>query len=145
MHCHVARFDYHGGVICPLLSCQVEPLVKSYLGNTLHLLGSMAQPTMTAYVLRRLRASVAFLGPFPRLTKRTLRLALSTFGGSGDDEAPRLQVRCNLRDRHHDRARRDCLGARKGDQSRTGKYGRRERGKGAQGQCRRAQGAVNCA
>lgn len=69
----------------------MEPLAKSYLGNSLHLLGSMTQPAMTAYTLRRLRASAAFLGPFPRLAKRLLKLALELFGSA--ENGPRLQVR----------------------------------------------------
>jgi nucleolar complex protein 2 len=69
---------------------QVEPLVKSYLGNSLHLLSSMTQPDMTSYALRRLRSSVAFLGPYPRLTKKLLKLGLELFGSA--DQGPRLQA-----------------------------------------------------
>lgn len=74
----------------PLL--QVEPLVKSYLGNSLHLLASMTQPEMTAYTLRRLRPSAAFFGPYPRLTKKLLKLGLEIFGSGEKENAPRLQV-----------------------------------------------------
>jgi nucleolar complex protein 2 len=75
---------------------QVEPLVKSYLGNSLHLLASMTQPEMSAYTLRRLRPSAAFFGPYPRLTKKLLKLGLELFGSGEKENAPRLQVRVLL-------------------------------------------------
>jgi hypothetical protein len=84
--------------ICCYLHCyptaqpQVEPLVKSYLGNSLHLLASMTQPEMSAYTLRRLRPSAAFFGPYPRLTKKLLKLGLELFGSGEKENAPRLQV-----------------------------------------------------
>lgn len=53
----------------------------------------MAQPVMTAYTLRRLRPSAAFLGPYPRLTKKLLKLALELFGSGEKETAPRLQVK----------------------------------------------------
>jgi hypothetical protein len=78
---------------CPAArSLQVEPLVKSYLGNSLHLLASMTQPEMSAYTLRRLRPSAAFFGPYPRLTKKLLKLGLELFGSGEKENAPRLQV-----------------------------------------------------
>lgn len=69
---------------------KVAVLVKSYLGNSLHLLGASAEPAMLAFVLRRLRASAAFLGPFAKIQRRTLRAALGIFGSA--DNAPRVQV-----------------------------------------------------
>lgn len=71
---------------------KVEPLVKSYLGNSLHLLASMTQPEMSAYALRRLRPSAAFFGPYPRLTKKLLKLGLELFGSGEKENAPRLQA-----------------------------------------------------
>ncbi|CAL6417816.1 unnamed protein product [Bathycoccus prasinos] len=67
---------------------KVEPVVKSYIGNTLHLLGQLTDASMTSLVLRRLAASVAFLKPFERLTKRVTRTTLMCFS-SGE---PRLRV-----------------------------------------------------
>ena len=67
---------------------KVEPVVKSYIGNTLHLLGQLTDTSMTSLVLRRLAASVAFLKPFERLTKRVTRTTLMCFS-SGE---PRLRV-----------------------------------------------------
>jgi nucleolar complex protein 2 len=69
---------------------QVSPLMKSYLGNSLHLLSSMTQPAMTAFTLRRLRASAPFLGPFPHLAKKLMRSGLKLYGS--EEAAPRLQV-----------------------------------------------------
>lgn len=68
--------------------------MKSYIGNSIHLLSSMSQPAMTAYVLRRLRASAAFLGPMPHLTRKLLRMALKLFGA--EEPGPRLQVRVRV-------------------------------------------------
>ena len=67
---------------------KVEPVVKSYIGNTLHLLGQLTDASMTSLVLRRLAASVAFLKPFERLTKRVTRTTLMCFS-SGE---PKLRV-----------------------------------------------------
>jgi len=64
--------------------------VKSYLGNSIHLLSSMTQPAMTAFTLRRLRASAAFLGPFGHLTKKLMRIGLKLYGS--EEAGPRLQV-----------------------------------------------------
>ena len=67
---------------------KVEPVVKSYIGNTLHLLGQLTDASMTSLVLRRLAASVAFLKPFERLTKRVTRTTLMCFS-SGE---PKLRI-----------------------------------------------------
>jgi hypothetical protein len=65
--------------------------MKSYLGNSIHLLSSMTQPAMTAFTLRRLRASAAFLGPFNHLTKKLMRIGLKLYGS--EEAGPRLQVK----------------------------------------------------
>ena len=41
------------------------PLVKSYLGNTLQALAAMTDSPLTAFTLRRLRASAHFMTPQP--------------------------------------------------------------------------------
>lgn len=64
--------------------------MKSYLGNTIHLLASMTQPDMTAFTLRRLRASAALLGPWAHLSRKLLRLTLKLYGS--EEQGPRLQV-----------------------------------------------------
>jgi len=64
--------------------------VRSYLGNTLHLLGNMTEPAMLAFMLRRLRASAPMLAPFAKIQRRLLKLALQLFGSA--ENAPRLQV-----------------------------------------------------
>mmetsp|Transcript_10320 Transcript_10320/g.29240 ORF Transcript_10320/g.29240 Transcript_10320/m.29240 type:complete len:725 (-) Transcript_10320:321-2495(-) len=59
---------------------KVEPLVKSYLGNTLHLVSNVTEPGLAAYVYQRLRASVDLFTKFPVLSKKLLKLALKSFG-----------------------------------------------------------------
>lgn len=65
--------------------------MKSYLGNSIHLLSSMTQPAMTSFTLRRLRASAPFLGPFNHLAKKLMRLGLKLYGS--EEPGPRLQVK----------------------------------------------------
>jgi nucleolar complex protein 2 len=96
---------------------KLDPLVKSYLGNTLHLLGehheqsqasarvyelvcphillllragALTDAAMLAFILRRLRASTVFLAPFEKLQRRLLKAALGLFGSA--DSAPRVQA-----------------------------------------------------
>ena len=61
---------------------KVEPLARAYLGNTLHMLTSLADPSMTAFILRRLRPSVDLLVCSERLAKKTLKGALAAYGGA---------------------------------------------------------------
>ena len=61
---------------------KVDPLARTYLGNTLHLLTSLADPSMTAFILRRLRPSVDLLVCSERLAKKTLKGALAAYGGA---------------------------------------------------------------
>ena len=59
---------------------KLEPLVKSYLGNTLHLLDAMADPSMTAFILRRLRPSAPLFAVSERLQRKGLKAAVAAFG-----------------------------------------------------------------
>jgi len=69
---------------------KVGPLVRSYLGNTLHLLSNVTDATLSAFVFQRLRASVDLFAPFHILSKKLLKLALRSFGtGLGDVAADR--------------------------------------------------------
>eukprot|EP00887_Chlorella_sp_A99_P000978 scaffold5.g978.t1 len=70
---------------------KAEPLIKSYLGNTLHLLGAMTDSAMLAFILRRVRASTVFLAPYEKLQRRYLKASLQLFGSA--DDAPRVQAR----------------------------------------------------
>jgi nucleolar complex protein 2 len=70
----------------------VEPLVKSFLGNTLHLLGQLTDPDMSRFLLARLNAAVPFFCTFERLTRKTLKAVLALFG-SGE---PALRVQSIL-------------------------------------------------
>lgn len=65
---------------------KVEPLIKSYLGNTLHILNQMTDNQMIAFTLRRLKASVCFLAALPRFTRKYLKVALH-FWGRGEGSA----------------------------------------------------------
>ena len=71
---------------------KVEPLAKSFLGNTLHLLGQLTDPDMSRFLMSRLNASVPFFHGFERLTRKTLKAVLSLFG-SGE---PALRVQSIL-------------------------------------------------
>ncbi|CAM6102685.1 unnamed protein product [Calypogeia fissa] len=66
---------------------KTEPFVKAYLGNSLNILNQMTDNEMIAFTLRRLKVSVPFLGPFPKLARRFLKVALH-FLCSGDGILP---------------------------------------------------------
>ncbi|BFI25735.1 nucleolar complex protein 2 [Marchantia polymorpha subsp. ruderalis] len=66
---------------------KVEPLVKSYLGNVLHILNQMTDNEMISFTLRRLKVSVPFLVALPRLSLKFLKVALH-FWGSGEGALP---------------------------------------------------------
>eukprot|EP00850_Spirogloea_muscicola_P001213 SM000004S15083 [mRNA] locus=s4:1147792:1153464:- [translate_table: standard] len=70
---------------------RVEPLARSYLGNALHILGQMTDTVMIGFTLRRLTASVALLGPFPKLARKLLKLVLH-FWASGEGALPVLSI-----------------------------------------------------
>lgn len=60
-------------------------LVKSYLGNSLHVLNQMTDAQMISFTLRRLKYSSLFLGAFPTLLRKYVKVALHFWGtGSGD-------------------------------------------------------------
>ncbi|XP_020550757.1 nucleolar complex protein 2 homolog [Sesamum indicum] len=59
-------------------------LVKSYLGNSLHVLNQMTDNEMIAFMLRRLKYSSVFLAAFPALLRKYIKVALHFWGtGSG--------------------------------------------------------------
>ncbi len=69
---------------------KVEPLVKSFVGNTAHALAGITDGAALAFALRRVRASVDLLGPLPRLAKKLLKVSLKLFAeGVGDAERDR--------------------------------------------------------
>lgn len=53
---------------------KLEPFVKSYLGNALHILNQMTDNQMIAFTVRRLKASVLFLAAFPILARKYLKV-----------------------------------------------------------------------
>mgnify|MGYP000733494094 FL=1 len=53
-----------------------EPLVKSYLGNTLHILTQMTDNQMISFTLKRLKASTSFMGALPRFARKYLKVPL---------------------------------------------------------------------
>ncbi|GER25041.1 nucleolar complex protein 2 homolog [Striga asiatica] len=62
-------------------------LVKSYLGNALHVLNQMTDSEMIAFVLRRLKYSALFLAAFPALLRKYIKVALH-FWGTGTGALP---------------------------------------------------------
>ncbi|KAL8129958.1 hypothetical protein V2J09_019113 [Rumex salicifolius] len=58
-------------------------LVKSYLGNSLHVLNQMTDAEMIAFTLRRLKYSSIFLAAFPSLLRKYLKVALHFWGTGG--------------------------------------------------------------
>ena len=58
---------------------KASPLIKSYLGNTLHLCSFLTDPGMLAFILRRLRASAYLLCAFPKLERLALKAAFALF------------------------------------------------------------------
>ncbi|CAN8271188.1 unnamed protein product [Cochlearia groenlandica] len=59
-------------------------LVKSYLGNSLHVLNQMTDTGMISFTLRRLKHSSVFLSAFPSLLRKYIKVAVHFWGtGSG--------------------------------------------------------------
>lgn len=58
-------------------------LVKSYLGNALHVLNQMTDAKMISFTLRRLQYSSIFLAAFPSLLRKYIRVALHFWGTGG--------------------------------------------------------------
>ncbi len=59
---------------------KIEPLARSFLGNSAHLLTLLQDPGVAAFVLRSLAPAAPFVVPFPRLAKKLLRSSLARFG-----------------------------------------------------------------
>ena len=74
---------------------KVSPLAKSYIGNTLHLLGNLTDAEMTGMVLSQLKSVIPFMATFERLIKRVTRTALHCFGSG--EPAVRVQAILLLR------------------------------------------------
>ncbi|XP_024029610.1 nucleolar complex protein 2 homolog [Morus notabilis] len=58
-------------------------LVKSYLGNALHVLNQMTDSGMISFTLRRLKFSSIFLAAFPSLLRKYVKVALHFWGTGG--------------------------------------------------------------
>ncbi|KAL1199536.1 Nucleolar complex-associated protein 2 [Cardamine amara subsp. amara] len=58
-------------------------LVKSYLGNSLHVLNQMTDTAMISFTLRRLKHSSDFLSAFPSLRRKYIKVALHFWGTGG--------------------------------------------------------------
>ncbi|EOY11698.1 Peroxidase 31, putative isoform 2 [Theobroma cacao] len=58
-------------------------LVKSYLGNALHVLNQMTDTKMISFTLRRLQYSSIFLAAFPSLLRKYIKVALHFWGTGG--------------------------------------------------------------
>ncbi|KAK9791168.1 hypothetical protein WJX73_004155 [Symbiochloris irregularis] len=77
-----------------LRTCQrwpkVQPLIKTFLGNSLHLLGSLTHASLQAFALRRMRASVVFLVSSDAVQRKLMRHALQVMGSA--DASARVQA-----------------------------------------------------
>ncbi|KAL0435476.1 UNVERIFIED_CONTAM: Nucleolar complex protein 2 [Sesamum radiatum] len=62
-------------------------LVKSYLGNSLHVLNQMTDNEMIAFMLRRLKYSSVFLAAFPALLRKYIKVSKSTLKTRAFQEA----------------------------------------------------------
>ncbi|KAL6493892.1 Nucleolar Complex 2 protein [Orobanche gracilis] len=58
-------------------------LVKSYLGNALHVLNQMTDNEMIVFMLRHLKSSAVFLAGFPALLRKYIKVALHFWGTGG--------------------------------------------------------------
>lgn len=58
-------------------------LVKSYLGNALHVLNQMTDTEMISFTLRRLKYSSIFLAAFPSFLRKYIKVALHFWGTGG--------------------------------------------------------------
>ncbi|XP_048324867.2 nucleolar complex-associated protein 2 [Ziziphus jujuba] len=58
-------------------------LVKSYLGNALHVLNQMTDTEMISFTLRRLKYSSIFLAAFPSLLRKYIKVSLHFWGTGG--------------------------------------------------------------
>ncbi|XP_061343100.1 nucleolar complex-associated protein 2 [Gastrolobium bilobum] len=58
-------------------------LVKSYLGNALHVLNQMTDTEMISFTLRRLKYSSLFLAAFPSLLRKYIKVVLHFWGTGG--------------------------------------------------------------
>ncbi|KAG9449998.1 hypothetical protein H6P81_009963 [Aristolochia fimbriata] len=58
-------------------------LMKSYLGNSLHVLNQMTDNQMITFTLRRLRSSVIFLAAFQNLLRKYIKVAVHFWGTGG--------------------------------------------------------------
>ncbi|KAI4306718.1 hypothetical protein L6164_029972 [Bauhinia variegata] len=58
-------------------------LVKSYLGNALHILNQMTDMEMISFTLRRIKYSSLFLAAFPTLLRKYIKVAIHFWGTGG--------------------------------------------------------------
>lgn len=58
-------------------------MVKSYLGNALHILNQMTDTEMISFTLRRLKCSTSLLAALPSLLRRYIKVALHFWGTGG--------------------------------------------------------------
>eukprot|EP00899_Mesostigma_viride_P025298 jgi/Mesvir1/5953/Mv00712-RA.1 len=61
---------------------KLEPLVKTFLGNALHVLAQMTDNEMVAFTLRRLSFSITMLAAFPKIARKFLKTVLDLWGKS---------------------------------------------------------------
>ena len=69
--------DDDGSSPTPTLDGKRFNPAKSYIGNTLHLLGNLTDAEMTAMVIRQLKTVTPFMATFERLTKRVTLIGIA--------------------------------------------------------------------
>jgi hypothetical protein len=72
-------------------------MIKTYLGNSLHLLTHLAEENSSAFILRRIRASTPFMQPFDALSLKMVSAVAGLFG-SATSRRVRVQALLWLRD-----------------------------------------------
>jgi hypothetical protein len=78
---------------------KAENVVKSYVGNLLHLLRNLVEPRMTAFVLHHLLRLIPYLAPFPRIARLFLKHLIHLWTSA--EEAVRLLAFLNIREMVH--------------------------------------------
>merc|ERR1712224_99588 len=65
---------------------KVNPLIKTYLRDTLRILTQTTDPSMLYYVLKYLRPLCPLILPYTKLTRKILRATMNIFGSGCNRE-----------------------------------------------------------
>ncbi len=75
---------------------RIAPLVRSYLGNTMHALNRTIQPKMLSLILQSLEPVIPYFEPFPKLSAKFLKVLLRLWGTS--DHRTRIESFLRIRE-----------------------------------------------